>query len=162
MIAKSAEAQKGYRVLIADDQPVVRQDVCRLLESQPGVEVCRESTTGTEAVDLAKKGKPDLVVLDLTMQELNGLEAAREIQEVSPQTEILILSIHFSEEIAREALRSGARACILKSDADSDLLSAIQHLRQGKPFLPAAWPIRWRIAFCMGEPLRKLPCRECR
>jgi DNA-binding NarL/FixJ family response regulator len=108
MIAKVAEDQKGYRVLIADDHPVVQQGLRRLLESQPGVEVCCEATTGTEAVDQVKKAKPDLAVLDLTMPELNGLEAAREIHEVSPQTDMLTLSVHFSEEIAREALRSGA------------------------------------------------------
>jgi len=131
MTAKSAEAQKGDRVLVADDHRVVRQGLRRLLESQSGVEVCCEATTCTEAVDLARKGKPDLVVLDLTMPELNGLEAACEIYRA--QTDILILSVHFSEEIAREALRSGARAYILKSDEDSDVLGATQHLRQGKP-----------------------------
>jgi DNA-binding NarL/FixJ family response regulator len=151
MIAKSAEAQKGYRVLIADDHPVVRQGLRRLLEPQPGVEVCCEATTGTEALDLVKKGKPDLVVLDLTMPELNGLEAAREIHEVSPQTKILILSIHFSKEIAQEALRSGARLYILKSDADSDLVSAIEHLRQGKPLFTSRLAASMADSFLHGR-----------
>lgn len=157
MTAKAAEAHKTYRVLIADDHPVVRQGLRRLLESQPGVEVCCEATTGTEAVDQVKKAKPDLVVLDLTMPEMNGLEAAREIHGESPQSEILILSVRFSEEIAREALRLGARAYILKSDADSDLLTAIHHLRQGKPFFTSRLAASMAESFLHGRTAEETP-----
>jgi DNA-binding NarL/FixJ family response regulator len=104
-----------------------------------------------------KKAKPDLVVLDLTMPELNGLEAAREIHELSPQTDMLILAVHFSEEITREALRSGARAYILKSDADSDLLSAIKHLRQGKPFFTSRLAASMADSFLHGRTAEETP-----
>jgi len=127
-------AQKPYRVLVVDDHDVVRRGVRALLEGQPGVEIYSEAATGTEAVEHVKRGKPDLVILDLTMPEMNGLEAARVIREASPQTDVLVLSMHFSEEIAREVLRVGARGYVLKSDANTELLAAVQRLRQGKSF----------------------------
>ena len=125
---------KPYRIVIADDHPVVRSGVRALLESQSGVEVCYEATTGTEAIEYVKKGKPDLVLLDLTMPELNGLEAARLIHEQFPETAVLVLSMHFTEEIARDVLRSGARGYVLKSDANPELLTAVERVRQGKTF----------------------------
>jgi len=126
--------QMSYRVLVVDDHDVVRRGVRALLESQPGVEVSSEAGNGIEAVDFVKKSRPDLVVLDLTMPDMNGLEAARLIRESSPETDVLILSMHFSEEIAREVLRVGARGYLLKSDANTELIAAVQRLRQGKPF----------------------------
>jgi len=136
---------KPYRVLVVDDHAVVRSGLRTLLESQPGVEVCCEAATGLEALEFVKKGKPDLVLLDLTMPEMNGLEAARLIREESPETEVLVLSMHFSEEIARDVLRSGARGYVLKSDANPELLTAIQRVRQGKTFFTA------RLASSMAE-----------
>ena len=87
-----------------------------------------------EAMQHVIKDRPDLVVLDLTMPEKNGLEVARLIRAESPSTNVLILTMHFSEEVAREVLRCGARGYILKSDADIELLTAIRHIRQNKPF----------------------------
>ncbi len=78
-----------------------------------------------------------MVLLDLTMPEMNGLDAIREIRESSPATNVLILTMHFSEEVAREAFRAGAHGYVLKSDADAELLSAVRHLRQHKPFFTA-------------------------
>ena len=124
----------GYRILVVDDHDVVRRGVRALLESQSGVEACAEAANGLEALEHIKKNKTDLVVLDLTMPEMNGLDAARAIRQTSPETEVLILSMHFSEEIAREVLRVGARGYVLKSDANSELIAAVQRLRQGKPF----------------------------
>jgi len=124
----------GYRILVVDDHDVVRRGVRALLESQSGVEACAEAANGAEALEHVKKNKTDLVVLDLTMPEMNGLDAARAIRQTSPETEVLILSMHFSEEIAREVLRVGARGYVLKSDANSELIAAVQRLRQGKPF----------------------------
>jgi DNA-binding NarL/FixJ family response regulator len=127
------------------------------LEGQPGLEVCAEASTGTEALEQAKSSKPDLAVIDVTMPEMNGLEAAREIHETSPKTDILILSMHFSEEIAREALRCGARAYVLKSDAESELLTAIQHLRQGKPFFTSRLAASMAESFLHGAPSEESP-----
>jgi len=136
---------KAYRVLIVDDHDVVRRGIRTLLESQPGVEVCCEATNGVEAVEYVKKAKPDLVVLDLSMPDMNGLDAARTIRQVAPETEILIFSMHFSEEIAREVLRLGARGYVLKSDANTELVAAVQRLRQGKPFFTS------RLAASMAD-----------
>jgi DNA-binding NarL/FixJ family response regulator len=125
---------KAYRVIVADDHAVVRRGVRALLEMQPGIEISAEATNGLEALNLVRKLKPDLVVLDLTMPEMNGLELARAIREENDTTDMLILTMHFSEEVAREVLRCGAMAYVLKSDADTDLLAAVDHVRHKQPF----------------------------
>jgi DNA-binding NarL/FixJ family response regulator len=125
---------RAYRILIADDHPVVRRGLRSLLAAaHPDVEVA-EASTGAEAVEQFKKFKPNLVVLDLTMPEMNGLEAAHAIHAESPSTDILILTMHFSDDLAREVLRTGALGYVLKSDADVELLAAIEHARRHRPF----------------------------
>ena len=123
------------RILIADDHAVVRRGVRAILESQPGWEVCGEVANGREAVEEVKRLKPDVVVLDVTMPELNGLEATRQILKDAPHTEVLILTMHSSEAVAGEALRAGARGVVLKSDADHELVLAVEALRAHKPYL---------------------------
>jgi two-component system nitrate/nitrite response regulator NarL len=103
------------RILVVDDHPLVRRNVRGLLEDE-GYQVCGEAGTGREAVEMAPILKPDLVVLDLSMPELNGLDAARQILEKMPDTIVLILTMHEEELITREALASGAAACVMKSD----------------------------------------------
>ncbi len=125
---------KKYRILVADDHSIVRRGVRALIESQPGLEVCAEAANGAEAMHQVAKQRPDLVVLDLTMPEKNGLEVTRLIREESPNTDVLILTMHFSEEVAREVLRCGARGYLLKSDADVELLTAVRHIQHHKPF----------------------------
>jgi DNA-binding NarL/FixJ family response regulator len=125
---------RSYRILIVDDHSIVRRGLRLLLESQHGLEVCAEAADGLEAMRQVLLEHPDLVVLDLTMPEKNGLEVARLIGERSPSTNVLILTMHFSEEIARDVLRCGARGYILKSDADIELLTAVRHIQQNKPF----------------------------
>jgi DNA-binding NarL/FixJ family response regulator len=140
-----ATQQRNYRVLVVDDHAVVRQGLRMLLETQAGVEVNGEATNGMEAVEHVKKTKPDLVVLDLTMPEMNGLDAARAIRDASPQTEILVLSMHFSEEIAREVLRCGVRGYMLKSDANTELVTAVQRVRRGEQYFTS------RLSATMAE-----------
>lgn len=106
-----------------------------ILESQPGWEIVGEATTGREAVEQVKLLKPDVVVLDISMPELNGLEVTRKILKESPLTEVLILTMHNSEETTREILRTGARSVVSKSDADDTLVMAVNALRQHKPYL---------------------------
>jgi DNA-binding NarL/FixJ family response regulator len=125
---------RAYRVLIADDHALVRRGIRALLETQPGIEVCCEASTGVQAIEHIKTGKPDLVLLDLTMPQTNGLEVLQVAKQDSPSSEILILSMHFSEELAREVLRAGAIGYVLKSDADSDLLAAVDHARHHQLF----------------------------
>jgi len=137
--------QKPYRVLIADDHSVVRRGLEVLLGLQPGIEVCGEAVTGTETIEQVRRHKPDLVILDLTMPELNGIEVSKTIKREYPDTSVLVLSMHFSEEVAREVLRSGALGYVLKSDADSDLLSAVDHMRHHQPFFTG------RLALTMAQ-----------
>ncbi|MBI5772822.1 MAG: response regulator transcription factor [Verrucomicrobia bacterium] len=122
------------RIVIADDHDVVRRGLKSVLEDQPHWEVCGEANTGRKAVELVRAHKPDIVVLDITMPELNGLEAARQIQKTNPETKMLILTVHESEQLVHDVLKAGARGYILKSDAGRDLVAAINALRQGKTF----------------------------
>ena len=126
-------AVKPLRILIADDHDVVREGLRVLLQARPGWEVCAEAKTGREAVEQARQLKPDVVVLDVSMPELNGLEAARQILRAVPRTEILILTMHESEELARQVLAVGVRGYVLKSDAGRELLAAVEALAEHKP-----------------------------
>lgn len=126
---------KALRILVADDHDVVRHGVRTLLEAQPGWEVCGEAVDGREAVAEAARLKPDLVVLDVTMPELNGLDAAREILKTLPRTEVLILTMHESQELIREVVSTGARGYVLKSDASRTLVAAVEALQEHKPFI---------------------------
>jgi DNA-binding NarL/FixJ family response regulator len=123
------------RIVVVDDHAVVRRGVRALLESRAGWEVVAEASTGREALDAVRRHRPEIVVMDLSLPELNGLEATRQIVRESPQTEVLVLTMHHSEELAREVLKAGARGYVLKSDADENLIAALEALRQHKPFL---------------------------
>lgn len=125
----------SLRILVVDDHAVVRRGVRALLEGHPGWEVCGEAGTGREAVEKAGRLKPDIVVLDLSLPELNGLEATREILRESPRTEVLVLTMHHSEELAQQVLQAGARGYILKSDAGESLIAAVGTLVRREPFL---------------------------
>ena len=123
------------RILIADEQYVVRHGVKMLVESHPGWNICAEACTGREAVSAAKKSKPDIAILALSMPELNGLEATKRIRKTSPNTEVLILSTDHSEQLVREILGVGARGYILTSDWDRDLVSAVKAIANHESFL---------------------------
>ena len=122
------------RILLVDDHDVVRRGLRSLVEAQVDWKVCGEAATGREAVQKAGRLKPNVVIMDITLPELNGLEATRQIRKATPETQVLILTVHESEELLAEALRAGAHACMLKSDAGRELVSAIEALTQGKPF----------------------------
>lgn len=124
----------ALRILVADDHAVVRQGICSLLKSNPGWEVCGEATDGRQAVEMAKSLKPDMVILDIGMPALNGLDATRQILADSPDQRVLILTMSDSEELVREVLRAGARGFVLKSDAVKDLVAAVQALQSRRPF----------------------------
>jgi len=122
------------RILIADDHELIRQGLRKMLEDQPGFTICGEAMTGLEAVNKARELRPDVVVLDVGMPELNGLEAARRIRREVPGAEVLILTMHDSAQLARAALAVGASGFLLKTDMGRTVLSALEHLRQRKPF----------------------------
>lgn len=122
------------RILIADDHEVARRGIRSLLESHPGWQVCGEAKDGRETVELASRTNPDLVLLDIGMPNLNGLEAARQILATSPEVAILILTMHDSDQVVREVLRAGARGFLLKSDAGRDLVAAVEALQLQRTF----------------------------
>jgi len=126
-----------FRILVADDHEVVRRGVCALLQSQQDWEVCAEASDGRDAVRKALQLKPDAVVLDVGMPGLNGLEATRHILKEHPETRVLILTLHDSDQIVRDVLNAGARGFLLKSDAARDLVVAMQALRRGETFFTA-------------------------
>lgn len=124
----------AYRILIADDHEVVRRGIRSLLESHAGWEICGEAKDGREAVDLSRELKPDLVLLDIGMPNLNGLDAARQIIASRPVTRVLVLTIHDSDQVVRDVLAAGARGFLLKSDAGRDLLTAVEAMQRHRTF----------------------------
>lgn len=125
---------KMLRILIADDHDLLRRGVKSLLQSHAGWEVCAEARTGREAVAKAEELLPDIAVLDISMPDLNGVDAAKRIRKASPSTEILILSMHYSDQLIRDILEAGVRGYIVKSDSDRDLIIAVETLAKHKPF----------------------------
>lgn len=128
---------KMVRILVADDHDIMRRGLRQLLCSRPGWEVCGEAKTGREAVALAEQLKPEIVVMDISMPNMNGLEAARQLHKLFPKMGILILSLHFSDQLVLEIVEAGARAYILKADADKDLVSAVEALANRRTFFTA-------------------------
>jgi DNA-binding NarL/FixJ family response regulator len=122
------------RILVADDHEVVRHGVRALLERHHGWDVCSEAVDGRDAVDKALQQKPDVVILDIGMPNLNGLDAAREILRAEPRIMILILTIDESEQVMREVLNAGARGFLLKSDTGRDLIAAVEALQSHRTF----------------------------
>jgi DNA-binding NarL/FixJ family response regulator len=126
------------RILLADDHNVVRKGLRGTLQEYDDWNVCGEASNGRDAVRLALELKPDLVVLDLTMPELNGIEATRQIKKSLPQTEILIFTMHETEEMILRAFEAGARGFVLKSDDELELVEAIKVISRHKPFFTTA------------------------
>ena len=122
------------RILLADDHDIVRRGLKDLLEQHVGWQVCAEASNGREAVELALQHRPQVAVIDLSMPELNGLEATRRIRQTLPDTEVLIFTMHESEELIREVLGAGARGYLLKSDAVRQLIPAVESLSQKNPY----------------------------
>lgn len=126
------------RILLADDHTVMRKGLRLLLERQPNLSVVGEASDGRQAVDLAGTEDPDVVVMDIAMPNLNGIEAARQIVGRNPRAAIVILSMHSDESYVIRALKAGARAYLLKDSAETDLISAIRALSEGKSFFSPA------------------------
>src|SRR5258708_15761655 len=122
------------RILIADDHEVVRRGLSTLLKTHEGWDICGEAKDGREAVEMAKQLKPDVVVLDIGMPNLNGLAAARQLTQQDPHQKVIILTLTDSDQVIREALDAGARGFVLKSDAAPDLVSAVEALQRNHMF----------------------------
>ena len=126
--------EKQLRILIADDQPYMRRAVKALLESRKGWIVCGEAADGLEAIEKTEKLQPDVVVMDMIMPHLNGLEATRRIHREFPESHILILTLHDVPELTRLVQTAGAQGLVLKSDSNRLLISAVEHLGRNDTF----------------------------
>ena len=122
------------RILVADDHEIVRRGLVSLLKSHAGWDVCGEAQDGRDAVDKAKALRPDIIILDIGMPNLNGLEATRQMRHHNPQSKVLILTITDVDEVVRTVLDAGARGFVLKSDAARDLVVAVEALQSDKTF----------------------------
>jgi len=123
--AKVKPAERKVRIVIADDHPVIRRTVRAILDAHPRLEVIAEAVDGRKAVEEAEKLRPDVVVLNVSMPELNGLDAAREIKLKVPESAIVILSSHADSRLIEDAKRIGARAYVAKTKAGKDLVKAV-------------------------------------
>jgi two-component system, NarL family, response regulator NreC len=126
------------RIVLADDHTIVRNGLRAVLERHPDFAVVGEAANGREAIEAVERERPDLVILDLAMPILNGIEAARRISAEHPKTAVMILSMHADESYILKALRAGARAYLLKDSAESDLIHAIRAVSSGKAFFSPA------------------------
>lgn len=129
---------KPIRLIIADDHVVVREGLVALLEDEPDLEVVGQAGTGREAIAVVTQHQPDIALLDITMPDMNGLEATREIVARLPQVNVLILTMHEEEAFFFEALRAGAAGYVLKGGGSEELLGAIRAVHEGGVYLPPA------------------------
>jgi len=125
------------QILIADDHDVVRQGLRRVLEAEPRWIVCGEASSGREAVALAVALRPEIVLLDISMPGLNGIDATRRIRRLVPSTRVIILTMHNAEQIVTEAIEAGARGCVLKSDSARTLVNAVQRVLANQTYISA-------------------------
>lgn len=134
----SATNRTSIRILIADDHTIVRQGIQKLLEAEDGIEVIGEASDGREAVAKCLELEPQLLLLDISMPGLNGLEAIRQIVRRSPKTRILVLSMHKNDAYVLEALRNGASGYLLKDSASEEIVTAIRAISRGESYLSPA------------------------
>jgi two-component system, NarL family, response regulator NreC len=127
--------REKIHILLADDHAVVRQGFKMILAAQPDMEIVGEAGNGREALDLAGQLQPDVIVMDVAMPELNGIEATRRIAALSPRSRVLALSMHKDSVYVREILRAGARGYLLKDSISSDLLAAVRAIARGEGYL---------------------------
>lgn len=125
---------KTYPIVVADDHEIVRRGIRATLEGMPGCSVVGEAADGEEALEIVREKQPALAVLDVTMPRMNGFEAAAAIREVSPETDVLVLTMHDSQQVVREVLKAGAKGYLLKSDAGRELAQAVQAIREGRTY----------------------------
>jgi DNA-binding NarL/FixJ family response regulator len=147
----------AFTILIADDHEIVRKGLRAILSAQPDCTVVAEAVTGREAVEQVRRLKPNLVIMDIGMPELNGLEATRQVLKEFPATEILILTMHESEQLIREVLDTGARGYMLKSDAGRDLVAAVESMRHHKPYFTTRVSEMVLTGFLKGSPHAEVP-----
>jgi DNA-binding NarL/FixJ family response regulator len=142
----------ALRIMVADDHEVVRRGLRALLETRPGWQVCAEAGDGRDVLKKASELKPDVIVLDIAMPNLNGLEATRQLLKTDPEAKVLILTLHDSEQVIRDVLSAGARGFLLKSDAARDLVAAVEALGHGKTYFTSKVAAMVLNGFLKGGP----------
>lgn len=152
---------KAYKIVLADDHVMFRQGVKQIIREIEGLEVVGEAGDGLELLNLLKKFLPDLIILDISMPNLRGLEAAREIKKIHPNLKILLLTMHKRKEFVRQGLAHGVNGFLLKEDADIELIRAIQTIQRGdKYFSPLLSAILADLALEKEKPSSVLTIRE--
>jgi DNA-binding NarL/FixJ family response regulator len=147
----------NLRIMVADDHEIIRKGIKALISSRPGWAVCAEAATGREAISKAEEHQPDIVVMDISMPGLNGLEATRRIRRMLPKTQVVILSLHYSDQLVREVLDCGAHSYILKSDASRDLFTAIEAVANDRTFFTSGAAQALTDGFCASGSKTQLP-----
>lgn len=149
---------KPIKVLIAEDHTIVRQGLARLLSDQPGLEVIGQAVNGRDAVEMAEKLNPDIIIMDIAMPKMNGIEASKKIRKLLPRTKILILSMYSHEQYIHELLEAGVSGYLLKDSSGRDIIKAIDEAMKDKTFLSPA--ISKRVAESTLSPPHKSTSRE--
>jgi len=130
--------EKRLTVLLADDHTIVRQGIAKILDSEPDLKVIGEASNGREVVHMVKELNPDVVLMDIAMPQLNGIEATRQIKKIHPRTKIIILSMHSHERFISEVLHLGASGYLLKDSTAADIVRAVRAAMDGDTFLSPA------------------------
>jgi DNA-binding NarL/FixJ family response regulator len=149
--------------MLADDHAVVRRGLRTLIEGVPGWEVCAEAADGNETVALAAEARPDILIMDLSMPGLGGVDATIQIRKVLPQIEVLILTMHESDRLAGQALRAGARGYLLKGESEDKLMEALEALARHQPYFSPSVSETLLQGYLHSEPthdLKQLTPRE--
>lgn len=153
---------KTFNILVADDHPLLRKALLQLLTGHFGWNVVGEAATGKEVVDKAQQTRPDLVILDISMPELNGVDTARMIAHILPKTHVLLLTMHNDEDLIASAFQAGVRGYVLKTETGRDLLNAVEAVLAGRTFFPAEASelLRHSDNALIGKKKAKLTVRE--
>jgi len=163
IVSRTSSRPSVKRVMLADDHAVVRRGLRTLIEGVPGWEVCAEASDGNEAVTLATETKPDVLIMDLSMPGLGGVDATIQIRKVLPQIEVLILTMHESDRLAGQALRAGARGYLLKGESEDKLMEALDALARHQPYFSPSVSETLLQGYLHSEPthdLKQLTPRE--
>ena len=149
--------EKGVRILLADDHTIVRQGLAKLLEGEPGFQVVGEAENGREAIAKVEALRPEVVIMDIAMPMLNGIEATRQIKKIRPQTRVIILSMHCHDRYIKELFSLGASGYLLKDSTGSDIVKAIQAALNGDTYMS---PSVSRVVVEDYVSIKKKPFRE--
>jgi DNA-binding NarL/FixJ family response regulator len=163
IVSRTSSRPSVKRVMLADDHAVVRRGLRTLIEGVPGWEVCAEAADGNETVALATQARPDILIMDLSMPGLGGVDATIQIRKILPQIEVLILTMHESDRLAGQALRAGARGYLLKGESEDKLMEALEALSRHQPYFSPSVSETLLQGYLHSEPthdLKQLTPRE--